>query len=352
MTDSDSNAIAIDAAPVIAGGATAPAPDLAPGDSAPGVGDDRVDDPDGDDAIPPFRPGPEPEAAHTHAWKVRWGLMLGGWALFVAVMYLTVGAHLNAYLSLTGLMIGFLVGLTGMGGGALMTPVLIFVFGFQPTMAIGTDVTYSAVTKIFGSWKHWRQGSVDIPLALWLCLGSVPAALAGVAAVTYVKDQYGDRVDIFLYRAIGSALMMVGVLLIVKIVIHVDQKYRRENIKMSGRRKAATVCLGVVVGFIIGLTSVGSGTLIGVFLILFYPLATDRIVGTDIFQAMILLGATGLAQIGVGNVDLWMVAALLMGSIPGVLMGSQLTVRAPNRVLRGLLAAVLFLSGLALLFKG
>jgi len=350
MTDSDSNASAIDAAPVPVGGATAPAPPAS--DPAPGVDVGRVCDPDIDDAIPPFRPGPEPEAAHTHAWKVRWGLMLGGWALFVAVMYLTVGAHLNAYLSLTGLMIGFLVGLTGMGGGALMTPVLIFVFGFQPTMAIGTDVTYSAVTKIFGSWRHWRQGSVDIPLALWLCLGSVPAALAGVAAVTYVKNRYGDVVDIFLYRAIGSALMMVGVLLIVKIVIHVEQKYRRENIKMSGKRKAATVCLGLVVGFIIGLTSVGSGTLIGVFLILFYPLATDRIVGTDIFQAMILLGATGLAQIGVGNVDLWMVAALLMGSIPGVLMGSQLTVRAPNRVLRGLLAAVLFLSGLALLFKG
>jgi uncharacterized membrane protein YfcA len=239
-----------------------------------------------------------------------------------------------------------------MGGGALMTPVLIFVFGFQPTMAIGTDVTYSAVTKIFGSWRHWRQGSVDIPLALWLCLGSVPAALTGVAAVTYVKNHYGDLVNVILYRAIGSALMMVGVLLIVKIVLHVDKKYRRENIRMSRRMKTGTVCLGLVVGFIIGLTSVGSGTLIGVFLILFYPLTTDRIVGTDVFQAMILLLVTGLAQIGVGNVDLWMVAALLMGSIPGVLLGSQLTVKAPTRVLRGILAAVLFLSGLALLFKG
>jgi len=238
-----------------------------------------------------------------------------------------------------------------MGGGALMTPVLIFVFGFSPSLAIGTDVTYSAVTKVFGSWRHWRQGSVDIPLALWLCLGSVPAALAGVFAVTYVKDHYGDLIDIVLYRAIGSALMLVGALLIVKILIRVDRKYRRENITMSRRMKIGTVCLGVGVGFIIGLTSVGSGTLIGVFLILFYPLATDRIVGTDIFQAMILLGATGLAQIGVGNVDLWMVAALLMGSIPGVLLGSQLTVHAPSRLLRGILAAVLFLSGLALLFK-
>ena len=306
---------------------------------------------DAGDAIPPFRPAPEPSVWHRGNWKVRWGLMLGGWAVFVAAMYLTLGGHLNGYLSLTGLLIGFLVGLTGMGGGALMTPVLIFVFGFQPTMAIGTDVTYSAVTKIFGSWKHWRQGSVDIPLALWLCLGSVPSALLGVAAVQYVKNHYGDLVDIVLYRAIGSALMLVGVLLIVKILVKVDRKYRRENITLSRRMKIGTVCLGASVGFIIGLTSVGSGTLIGVFLIMFYPLATDRIVGTDIFQAMILLGATGLAQIGVGNVDLWMVAALLMGSIPGVLLGSQLTVHAPNRVLRGILAAVLFLSGLALLFK-
>jgi uncharacterized membrane protein YfcA len=305
-----------------------------------------------DETLPPFRPGPQPTGVGSHAWKIRWGLLGGGWALFVAVAYLTAGSHLNGYLSLTGLMIGFLVGLTGMGGGALMTPVLIFVFGFSPTMAIGTDVTYSAVTKVFGSWRHWRQGSVDIPLALWLCVGSVPFALAGVFAVTYVKNHYGDLVNIILYRAIGSALMLVGVMLIVKILIHVEQKYRRENIAMSRRMKIGTVCLGASVGFIIGLTSVGSGTLIGVFLIMFYPLATDRIVGTDIFQAMILLGATGLAQIGVGNVDLWMVAALLMGSIPGVLLGSQLTVRAPGRVLRGILAGVLFFSGLALLFKG
>jgi uncharacterized protein len=154
-----------------------------------------------------------------------------------------------------------------------------------------------------------------------------------------------------LYRAIGTALMAVGVLLIVKVVMHVDRQHRRENITLSLRTKLLTVLLGAVAGLMIGLTSVGSGTFIGVFLILFYPLATDRIVGTDIFQAMILLTATGIAQIGFGNVNLWMVAALLMGSIPGVLIGSQLTVRAPGRVLRVCLAVVLFLSGLALFGK-
>ena len=336
MTESESTVVVDPApgAPALAGHASAPT-------------DDDVFDPDIDDTLPPFRPGPQP----TGHWKKRWALGIGGWALFVAVVYFTLGAHLNPYLSITGLLVGFLVGLTGMGGGALMTPILIFAFGFQPTMAIGTDVTYAAVTKMFGSWKHWRQGSVDVPLALWLALGSVPAALAGVAAVTYVKNNYGDLINNILYRAIGSALMMVGVLLVVKVVMHVDQKHRRENIKMTTRRKIATVCLGICCGFVIGLTSVGSGTLLAVFLILFYPLTTDRIVGTDVFHAMILLTITGLAQIGVGNVDLWMVAALLMGSIPGVLIGSQLTVHAPTRVLRSILAAVLFLSGLALLFK-
>ena len=341
MPDTDSSAVATDDAPGISG----------TDDCSPAL-DTDVYDPEIDETIPPFRPGPEPTGVWTRSWKIRWGLGLGGWALFVAVMYLTVGGSLNGYLSIAGLMVGFLVGLTGMGGGALMTPVLIFMFGFSPTMAVGTDVTYAAVTKIAGSWKHWRQGSVDIPLALWLCLGSVPASLTGVATVTYVKNHYGDLIDSILYRAIGSALMMVGVLLVVKIVLHVDKKHRRENIRMSRRMKIGTVCLGIVVGFIIGLTSVGSGTLIGVFLILFYPLTTDRIVGTDVFQAMILLLATGLAQIGAGNVNLWMVAALLMGSIPGVLLGSQLTVHAPARLLRSILAVVLFLSGLALLFKG
>jgi uncharacterized protein len=315
--------------------------------------DGEVCDREIDETIPPFRPGGEPAAHSAGAWLRRWGIGLAGWAAFVAVMYLTVGGHLNGYLSIAGLLIGFLVGLTGMGGGALMTPVLVFVFGFEPTMAIGTDITYAAVTKIAGSYKHWRQGSVDIPLALWLALGSIPASLLGVFTIAYVKTHYGvELINGILYKAIGSALMVVALLLIVKVVMHVDAAHRRENIRMSRRMKLGTVALGLCTGFVIGFTSVGSGTLLAVFLILLYPLTTDRIVGTDIFHAMILLVVTAAAQMGVGNVDLWMVASLLMGSIPGVLLGSQLTVRAPTRVLRTCLAAVLFLSGLAMLFKG
>lgn len=297
-----------------------------------------------DEILPPFRPAPGPAAAS----RRRWAFGVAAWMLFVAACYGWFGGHLNPALSLTGLLVGFLVGLTGMGGGALMTPILILFFGFSPTMAIGTDVTYAAATKVFGSWRHWKQGSVDIPLALWLAAGSVPAALLGVGIISYVKQAYGGLIDGILYRAIGGALMAVGVLLIVKVVMHVDQKHRREDITLSRRTKGLTVALGATAGLVVGLTSVGSGTFLGVFLILFYPLATDRIVGTDVFHATVLLLATSLAFVVGGNVDLWMVSALLMGSVPGVLMGSQLTIRAPNRALRAILALVLFLSGLAL----
>lgn len=296
------------------------------------------------EALPPFRPVPAPAGA----WRWRWGLGLAAWTLFVAGCYVWSDGHLNPYLSLTGFFVGFLVGLTGMGGGALMTPILILFFGFPPTMAIGTDVTYAAATKVFGSWKHWRQGSVDVPLALWLAAGSVPATLLGVGAVNYLKNNHSELIDGVLYRAIGAALMAIGVLLIVKVVMHIDRTHRRENLTLSPATKAMTVALGATAGFAIGLTSVGSGTFLGVFLILLYPLTTDRIVGTDVFHATILLLVASIAHIGSGNVDLWMVSALLMGSLPGVLIGAQLTVHAPSRALRAVLALVLFLSGLAL----
>jgi uncharacterized membrane protein YfcA len=274
------------------------------------------------------------------------------WGFGALALYLSPAhSHLNPYLSLTGLMVGFLVGLTGMGGGALMTPILIFFFSFQPALAIGTDITYAAVTKVFGSWRHFRQRNVDWRLALWLALGSIPAGLVGAYAVAYLKANYGDGINAVLYFAIGSALMLVGVLLAVRLLLKVDKRHAAEDLHLSPLRKMATVLVGATTGFIIGLTSVGSGTLLAMVLILFYPLATQRVVGTDVFHATLLLGATGLAQIRFGNVDLEMVGALLIGSIPGVIIGSHLTVRTPTGWLRACLAAVLFLSGIALLFK-
>ena len=280
-----------------------------------------------------------------------WWVAGVAWAVLTVGVYGVVGGHLNPYLSLTGLLIGFLVGLTGMGGGALMTPVLIFFFGFKPTLAVGTDVTYGAITKTFGAWRHWRLGSVDLPLVLYLALGSVPSTLVGVGLVHYLQTNYGAQLDSILYRAIGVALVIVGVTLVARSVVKVDASHRRENIRLSARRKVFTVMLGAAAGFVVGLTSVGSGTFLGMFLLTAYPLVTSRVVGTDVFQAAILLYATAIAQASIGNVDLWMVAALLVGSIPGIIAGSQLTIRTPTRVLRLCLAAVLLLSGLVMYGK-
>jgi uncharacterized membrane protein YfcA len=311
----------------------------------------------------PGLPAPAPAApalASPTSWVQRaaafgkhriWWVAGAAWAVLTVAVYGVAGGHLNPYLSLTGLLIGFLVGLTGMGGGALMTPILIFVFGFKPTLAVGTDATYAAITKSFGAWRHWRLGSVDLPLVLYLALGSVPSTLVGVSLVHYLQTNYGAQLDSILYRAIGIALVIVGVTLVARSVVKIDASHRRENIRLSTRRKVFTVILGAATGFVVGLTSVGSGTFLGMFLLTAYPLATSRVVGTDVFQAAILLYATAIAQASIGNVDLWMVAALLVGSIPGVTAGSHLTIRTPTRVLRLCLAAVLLLSGLVMYGK-
>jgi uncharacterized membrane protein YfcA len=280
-----------------------------------------------------------------------WWLAGASWGAVLATTFVVAGDHINPYLTLTGLLIGFLVGLTGMGGGALMTPILIFVFGFKPTLAIGTDISYAAVTKWFGAWRHWRQGSVDLPLTFYLAVGSVPSTLLGVGLIHLLKNAYGERLDSLLYRLIGTALVAVGVTLMLRSVIRADAAHRRENIDLSLRRKMLTIALGAATGFVVGLTSVGSGTFLAMFLLVAYPLATSRVVGTDVFHAAILLGAAAIAQASIGNVDPWMVFALLLGSIPGVVVGSALTIHTPNRLLRICLATVLFLSGIALLGK-
>ncbi|MGD0998516.1 MAG: sulfite exporter TauE/SafE family protein [Thermoleophilia bacterium] len=296
---------------------------------------------------PPSWARPAVSFAKRHVWWVAGA----AWAVASVVVYGLAGAHLNPYLSLTGLLIGFLVGLTGMGGGALMTPILVFFFGFKPTLAVGTDVTYGAITKTFGAWRHWRLGSVDLPLVLYLALGSVPSTLVGVGLVHYLQTNYGAQLDSILYRAIGVALVIVGVTLVARSVVKVDASHRRENIALSTRRKVFTVMLGAATGFVVGLTSVGSGTFLGMFLLTAYPLATSRVVGTDVFQAAILLYATAIAQASIGNVNLWMVAALLVGSIPGIIAGSHLTIRTPTRALRLCLAAVLLVSGFVMYGK-
>jgi uncharacterized membrane protein YfcA len=250
-------------------------------------------------------------------------------------------------LSLTGLLIGVLVGMTGMGGGALLTPILILFFDFQTIVAVGTDIIHGAIYKTIGAVQHRVFGHVHARLVFWMALGSVPASIGGVYLIEVLEDRYGNDVDEIATTILGAALVVVGIGLLVKTYLHRRPADDRPYL-LTNRDRVLAVVIGVVGGFVLGLTSVGSGTFFGLMLILLFPLTAPKIVGTDIFHAAILLWAAGLTHLAVGNVDLNALGWLLIGSIPGILIGGQLTVKLPERTIRTALALVLFASGLKL----
>jgi uncharacterized protein len=247
--------------------------------------------------------------------------------------------------SLTGLLIGVLVGLTGMGGGSLMTPILILFFGFKPTYAVGTDILHGAIFKTFGAVRHRKLGTVHARLALWMFAGSGPMSLAGIGVAALLAHYYGDSAQSVEAKAIGAALLLGGAGLFAKAFLRPRPDDVRELDVLSRRDKTIAFWLGFTGGFIVGLTSVGSGTFFGLVMLVVYPLAARRIVGTDIFHAAALLWVAGFGYLALGKVDLHAMAWLLVGSIPGVLIGSQLGVGLPDRPLRAALATTLVLSG-------
>ncbi len=250
-----------------------------------------------------------------------------------------------------GLGVGILVGMTGIGGGSLMTPMLILVFGVTPVTAIGTDLAYAAVTKTVGGYKHLKQKTVDLTLSTWMAFGSVPAALGGVYVLTLLEDWLGQDFEDAVIAILAGALLLTGAATLVRAFLKSMHERERDTIEMERRHKIAAVVLGVCVGFVLGVTSAGSGALIAVGLILLFRLSPQRVVGTDVFHAAILLWAAGLAHIVAGNVDFGLAGTILLGSVPGVWLGSHWSVRVEPAVLRTTLAVVLIGAGLALLIK-
>ncbi len=250
-----------------------------------------------------------------------------------------------------GLGVGILVGMTGIGGGSLMTPMLILVFGVTPVTAIGTDLAYAAVTKTVGGYKHLKQKTVDLTLSTWMAFGSVPAAIGGVYVLTLLEDWLGQDFEDAVIAILAGALLLTGAATLVRAFLKSMHERERDTIEMERRHKIAAVVLGVCVGFVLGVTSAGSGALIAVGLILLFRLSPQRVVGTDVFHAAILLWAAGLAHIVAGNVDFGLAGTILLGSVPGVWLGSHWSVRVEPAVLRTTLAVVLIGAGLALLIK-
>ena len=250
-------------------------------------------------------------------------------------------------LSIAGLFIGALVGMTGMGGGSLMTPMLVFLFGFKPTVAIGTDILHGAIFKSFGAVRHRQLGTVHARLTLWMLLGSAPFSLVGVGFSTWLKHRYGDGFEDTAAIILGIALIAGGLGFAVKTFLTGREKSDAPFLLAASDRRIAFF-LGVAGGFIVGLTSVGSGTFFGLVMLLVFPLTASKVVGTDIFHAAALLWVAGAGHLVAGNVDLHATGWLLIGSIPGVLLGSQVSISLPERALRLGLATTLTLAGLKL----
>ena len=264
--------------------------------------------------------------------------------------------------ALFGLLVGFLVGLTGVGGGSLMTPFLVAVVGVPAPTAVGTDLVYATVTKLTGSVQHYRQRSVNLEVAMFLGLGSIPAGLLGVVTLEYMERILdAELLKSVMISVIAATLVLVGASLIFREyfmprrdVLDGDppEKNHTWNGKgpMSRRRRAYTVLFGAMGGYLVGLTSIGSGSIMAIILLLLYPLAPAIVVGTDIAHATVLSLVVGLAHMTQGNVDFALAGTLLLGSIPGVLVGSRLAPYIPGKPLKSILACMLIFVGIKLLF--
>jgi uncharacterized protein len=251
-------------------------------------------------------------------------------------------------LVLTGLAIGSLVGVTGMGGGSLMTPLLVILFGYSPSVAVGTDLLHGAVFKTVGAIRHRRLGTVQARLSGWMFLGSGPTSLVGVATAAWLQHRYGDGVQSIQGMAVGAALVAGGLGLLAKSKLRFRGEARDEFV-LGRRDRIAAVLIGLGGGFVVGLTSVGSGVFFGLTMLVVFPLRSAKVVGTDITHAAALLWVAGMGHYVAGNVDLRTVGWLLIGSIPGVLLSSGFTLKVPDATLRAALAVTLVACGLKLL---
>ena len=250
-----------------------------------------------------------------------------------------------------GFGVGFLVGMTGMGGGSLMTPLLVLLFGIKPTTAIGTDIFYAAVTKTAGGWRHLKLKTVNMPLVYWMAAGSVPSAIAGVWVLDILKRKLGDDLDETVFAILAASLLVVGAATLLRGLFLADKIQERDDFEIHTRHRVAAVGIGATTGFVIGLSSAGSGTLIAIMLIAVYRLRPQRVVGTDVVHAAILLWAAGIAHIVGGNVDFPLAANIMIGSVPGVIIGSNLSVKWPQGALRYALGLILIAAGLTIMSK-
>jgi uncharacterized protein len=252
---------------------------------------------------------------------------------------------LDFRVSILGFVVGLLVGLTGMGGGALMTPALILLGLARPVIAVGTDLVWGTLTKAVGAFVHNRQRTVDLKIVKRLAIGSIPGALLGLAFLAHLRGRGTEMMDRVVMRMLAVALMCVAVSLFIRALRGI-RRTERDGRPDPERPAWLTSLLGGIVGFLVSLTSVGSGSLIVACLVVLYPhMSMKRIVGSDILHALFLVGISALGHLGIGSINVPLLGALLVGSIPGVWIGSRMGAVIPERILQPVLATTLFFLG-------
>jgi uncharacterized membrane protein YfcA len=254
---------------------------------------------------------------------------------------------MDPIVALAGLLVGFVVGLTGMGGGALMTPILVLLFKVEPLAAVSSDIVASMIMKPIGGGVHFKRGSVNKELVKWLVMGSIPSAFLGVVLLKTFGQ--GPALQGIVKNALGVALLVVASGLVIRPLLTRARKPGDSMMPLQVK-KLPTLLIGIAGGLIVGLTSVGSGSLMIILLLMLYPsFKLSELVGTDLVQAVPLVASAALGHILFGDFKLALTASILVGAIPGVFMGAQLSSRAPDHVIRPALIIVLLASSTKLL---
>jgi len=247
---------------------------------------------------------------------------------------------------LVGFVVGILIGMSGVGGGVLLLPVLIFGLRVPAIVAVGSDALFNFFTKVPASLMHVKRGTVRRNVVIALAIGSVPGSICGVKLLMHIRHLYGDGVNNFIKTAVGVLLIVIPLLMLFQ--RRIEEHVANRPPSMKGF--AGMVLIGLVAGFLVGMTSVGSGSIIMMLLLLFYSFPPKINVGTDIVHAVILTGVTGFMHFRLGNVDPTLVLTLLIGSIPGGLIGSHIATRLPMMWLRRILCALLLITGARMLW--
>jgi uncharacterized membrane protein YfcA len=253
---------------------------------------------------------------------------------------------LDPLVTVAGAFVGFVVGLTGMGGGALMTPILVLLFGIEPLTAVSSDIVASMIMKPIGGGVHWKRGTVHRGLVKWLVMGSVPSAFLGVLLLKKLGS--GAALQGNIKMSLGVALLIVSTGLVIRPLLAARKK-PGESLLPFEVKPLPTLLIGILGGIVVGLTSVGSGSLMIILLLMLYPrLKLSELVGTDLVQAVPLVASAALGHLLFGDFKMSLTASILIGSIPGVFVGARFSSRAPDTVIRPALIVVLVVSGLKL----